>query len=195
LRPVAAEFNGVKPQKVKYLVQKMMQNWMSFASTVGLSTAIAFTLIVPAQAEPLARNQVDYLSPDVVLAGTPSVILSVDTYEGICPDEIRVWQKGRYYEGGYETGAAVDFGAIASGPALFMDSGDRHVIYGAPLNTEYASCTGWVVSDFPQYNIWLQNGHAYLRFDLDALPRDRMSVIRYQSIVAGLPYVQWAIAD
>jgi hypothetical protein len=145
----------------------------------------------PAQAESVATA-----TPATVPTTPPDLALTIERNSGVCPNSISLWTDSRFYEGGGEISALVDTTAIAAAPAQFMDSQDRVVIYGAPLQARYASCVGWVVSEeFPQYNIWLQFGNVYFRFDLDSIPGRPMSAITYQDIVEGRPYVRWAIAD
>lgn len=152
---------------------------------VLMSGAIALPLTsLPAQAATPTPMQV-----------TPNLTLPIARAAGECPAEIGLWQEFRYYEGGREHTLILNTPPLA-GPAEFADSGDRFVIFSAPLQAAYQSCVGWVVApQEPYYNIWLQFGHVYFRFDLDAVPNAPASEITYQTVVNGLPYLRWAIAD
>lgn len=117
---------------------------------------------------------------------------------GSCPQSINVVTSSRLYEGGSETSVLLKTSAIA-GTAKYMDSKAKVVIFGAPLKPQYASCVGWVdpaKNPSPLYNVWLQFGHVYFRFDLDTIKRERPdSEITYQKIVNGEPKLRYAVAD
>lgn len=181
-----------------------MQNFWSTPTTVGL-LSVLLTTATPAIAQTNDFDGSQSTAPTVqttpvkvpeILSGPPNTTLPVRRSSGNCPSTIRLWTASRYYEGGAENTVIMNMSAIASEPAKFMDVRDRVVIYGAPLKKTYASCVGWVVApNAPEYNIWLQFGNAYFRFDLDALQGRPMSEITYQNIVKGQPYLRWAIAD
>jgi hypothetical protein len=181
-----------------------MKNFGFTSTTVGLLSAL-LTTAVPAIAQSSAPDSGESTAPAVqttpvkvpeILSGPPNTTLPVRRSSGNCPSTIRLWTASRYYEGGAENTVIMNMSAIASAPAKFMDVRERVVIYGAPLKKTYASCVGWVVApNAPEYNIWLQFGNAYFRFDLDALQGKPMSEITYQNIVQGQPYLRWAIAD
>jgi hypothetical protein len=129
------------------------------------------------------------------------VVLPIHAASGHCPDNIRVWEELRFYEGGVEHGVTLDIAPIARDAAQFMDSQERVLIYAAPLQNEYANCSGWVDSFSPvyaehlAYNVWFQWGHVYFRFDLDYLGPADETGISYQSIRSGRPYLRWSRAD
>lgn len=163
-----------------------MKNLIQFV-TLGLLSYLS-TPSTPAFAQSIDR-------PTNIPQTPPNITLPIHRASGNCPTTIDLWTDFRYYEGGGENTVILDTTAIA-GPAKFMDSQDRVVIYGAPLQPRYVSCVGWVISeDEPQYNIWLQFGSAYFRFDLDTVPGRFESAITYQNIVAGRPFLRWAIVD
>lgn len=166
--------------------------------------SVLLTTAAPAIAQPTTPSNVQSapaaqttpVKVPEILSGPPNTTLSVRRSSGNCPSTIRLWTASRYYEGGAENTVIMNMSAIASAPAKFMDVRDRVVIYGAPLKKTYASCVGWVVApNAPEYNIWLQFGNAYFRFDLDALQGRPLSEITYQNVVKGQPYLRWAIAD
>jgi hypothetical protein len=170
-----------------HLLRTMKTFWQSSTAT-GLLSVLVSMLTVPAIAQPARAAEIP--------SGSPNVTLPVHRERGNCPSEIQLWTTFRYYEGGGEHTVVMDMSPIASAPAKFMDVRDRVVIYGAPLESQYADCVGWVVAPSePQYNIWLQFGNAYFRFDLDTLPGRPMAEITYQNIVEGQPYLRWAIVD
>ena len=183
----------------------MKNFWSALTTTstaVGLLSAL-LTTAAPAIAQPnspsTAQSAAARTTPvkvPEILSGPPNTTLPVRRSSGNCPSTIRLWTASRYYEGGAENTVIMNMSAIASAPAKFMDVRDRVVIYGAPLQKTYASCVGWVVApNAPEYNIWLQFGNAYFRFDLDALKGRPLSEITYQNVVKGQPYLRWAIAD
>ncbi|MBD2124366.1 hypothetical protein [Trichocoleus sp. FACHB-262] len=183
----------------------MKNFWSALTTTstaVGLLSAL-LTTAAPAIAQPIspstAQSAAARTSPvkvPEILSGPPNTTLPVRRSSGNCPSTIRLWTASRYYEGGAENTVIMNMSAIASAPAKFMDVRDRVVIYGAPLQKTYASCVSWVVApNAPEYNIWLQFGNAYFRFDLDALKGRPLSEITYQNVVKGQPYLRWAIAD
>lgn len=165
-----------------------MKTFWRTSTATGLLSMLLATLALPTAAPPTQAAEIP--------SGLPNTILPVHREEGTCPDEIHLWTTTRYYEGGGEHTVVMDMAAIAEAPAKFMDVRDRVVIYGAPLQSQYADCVGWVVApDAPQYNIWLQFGNAYFRFDLDTIPGRPLTEITYQNIVEDQPYLRWAIAD
>ncbi|MBD1862864.1 MULTISPECIES: hypothetical protein [Trichocoleus] len=183
----------------------MTNFWSALTTTstaVGLLSAL-LTTDAPAIAQPnspsttqSAAVRTTPVKVPEILSGPPNTTLPVHRSSGNCPSTIRLWTASRYYEGGAENTVIMNMSAIASAPAKFMDVRDRVVIYGAPLQKTYASCVGWVVApNAPEYNIWLQFGNAYFRFDLDVLKGRPLSEITYQNVVKGQPYLRWAIAD
>lgn len=164
-----------------------------------LNTTAAVLGLLTAAVAPPALAQLAY-SPPQPFARQPDLSIPIHTNAGNCPDAIAFWEELRPYEGGVEIGTVLDTAAVAVGPARFMDSQDKVVIYAAPLSPEYASCSGWVDSysdsytENLQYNVWFQWSHIYFRFDLNSI-EVRPTEIEYQSVWAGRPYVRWAIAD
>ncbi|MBW4489751.1 MAG: hypothetical protein KME12_18370 [Trichocoleus desertorum ATA4-8-CV12] len=132
---------------------------------------------IPSSTPSVPAAQTTPVKVPEILSGPPNTTLPVHRSLGNCPSTIRLWTASRYYEGGAENTVIMNMSAIASAPAKFMDVRDRVVIYGAPLQKTYASCVGWVVApNAPEYNIWLQFGNAYFRFDLDALKGSGQSI-------------------
>lgn len=170
-----------------YLLRTMKNFWPS-STPIGLLSVLVSMLTVPAIVQPTRAAEIP--------SGSPNVTLPVHREQGNCPSEIQLWTKFRYYEGGGENTVVMDMAEIANAPAKFMDVRDRVVIYGAPLKSQYADCVGWVVAPSePQYNIWLQFGNAYFRFDLDTLQGRLPTEITYQSVVEGQPYLRWVVID
>ncbi|OUC16293.1 MAG: hypothetical protein B0A82_02410 [Alkalinema sp. CACIAM 70d] len=127
-----------------------------------------------------------------------TVELPLHREKGNCPKTLTLAVESRPYEGGSEHTVVLKTSAIAAGPAKYMDSKPRVVIFGAPLKPQYKNCVGWIDSaknPSPLYNVWLQFGSVYFRFDLDAVKNLPDSAITYQKIVNGEPKLRYAIAD
>jgi hypothetical protein len=129
------------------------------------------------------------------------VVIPIHTESGHCPDQIRFWEEVRFYEGGVEHAVTLDIAPLARDAAQFMETQERVIIYAAPLQSEYANCSGWVDSfsevhaENLAYNVWFQWGHVYFRFDLDYLGTADSTGISHQSIRSGRPYLRWSRAD
>lgn len=140
------------------------------------------------------------LAPAAVSAQTTDyqqdLALPIYRSDGQCPTTVRLWTNARPYEGGAEHTVIVNTKDFA-GDSFFVDSSDRHVIFAAPLTAAYRNCVGWVTApDNPEYNIWLQFGHVYMRFDLERLAgTGSIAAITYQDVLNGQPYMQWQQAD
>ncbi|MGI0492576.1 hypothetical protein ACN4EG_12380 [Alkalinema pantanalense CENA528] len=126
-----------------------------------------------------------------------TVDLPLHREKGNCPKTLTVNVESRPYEGGSEHTVVLKTSAIA-GTAKYMDSKPRVVIFSAPLKPQYKNCIGWIdPAKNPSllYNVWLQFGSVYFRFDLDAVKNLPDSEITYQKVVNGEPKLRYAIAD
>lgn len=138
------------------------------------------------------------LHPEVLLIQAPISNLPIHAESGFCPDSVEMQTAMVNPEGIYQLAALVNTSAIATASAELIDTSDRFVIYAAPLNPEFEHCIGWVdprAEAGLAFNIWMQWGYVYFRFDLHEFSEDNQSTLTYQGIYQGRPYIRWVVAD
>ena len=135
------------------------------------------------QTDPAAQTQMQ-----------PNTAFAVQTTAGTCPQTVDLWEFSLGFEGGADHTVVVDAPAIAARPATIIQSDARQVVYEAPLQDTYASCTGTAQSD--QLSMYsFQFGDGKVRFSLDLTQGDGYRDILYADLSAGRPYVHWRAAE
>ncbi|NEO25444.1 MAG: hypothetical protein F6K03_00735 [Kamptonema sp. SIO4C4] len=124
-------------------------------------------------------------SPDL-----PDVSFTVQTDSGNCPATVGVWEFMLGFEGGADHTVVADFSPVAQLPVEMVQSEDRRVVYEAPLQPEYSTCTGVAQSaEFSMYTFRFTEGK--IQFTVDLTQGDGYRNIRYADISANRPYVHW----
>jgi len=164
-----------------------MKSLANFAASLGiLSVCLAatpgFTQSQQSTAPTLPNN-------------APNTTFNVARKSGNCPNNIKIWNSFRSYEGGGEHTVIADTANIA-GAAKLSSSGAKFVEFTAPLKSNFASCVGSASSASESlYKFQFRNKNLVFRMDLSGLPSGAITKISYKGVVSNRPAIKWAIAD
>ena len=165
---------------------------ISFFSKSLLASVMGSCLLVSCSttAPPTATPTGEVTRPAFDTFTAPNVQLPVTTAAGTCPDTVDLWVMSQGFEGGADHTVVVDFPAIATGPTEILSSEDRRIIYVAPLQEEFASCSGTAESEFlAMYSVHLGNGKVH--FELNLSDDGGARTIRYADLSVTRPYIYW----
>ncbi|MDB9313336.1 hypothetical protein PN462_09520 [Spirulina sp. CS-785/01] len=150
-------------------------------------------LLVSCTSQPPSEPVASPVSPSTTL-DVPNVSFTVEAEGGNCPEAIGLWELMLGFEGGADHTVIADFSPIAKLPVKIVQSQDRLVMYQAPLQEEYSSCTGIAQSEaLTMYAFRFREGN--LQFTVDLTQGQGYRNIRYADISANRPYVHWRAAN
>lgn len=170
---------------------------MSFHGGLATLTLMAVAGISGCNFEMLTNSKSSTSQPPSQPVDTfrpPNLTFAVQAEAGTCPETVALWELGLAFEGGADHTVVADFAPISRLPVEILQSEEHRIVYGAPLQPDFATCVGSARSDaWSMYAFQFSDGQ--LRFELDLTNSDGFREIRYADVAVNRPYVYWRAAE